>query len=43
MCIPLFVARQRIGKHVPAATCTRKYRRIVGRVAVDVYLPIVAR
>jgi hypothetical protein len=32
MCIPLIVARQQLGKHVPTATNTRKNRRIVGRV-----------
>jgi hypothetical protein len=31
-CIPPFVARQRLGKHVPAATNTRNNRRIFGRV-----------
>jgi hypothetical protein len=30
--IPLIVARQRLGEHVPAATNTRNNRRIVGRV-----------
>jgi hypothetical protein len=30
--IPHFIARQRLGKHVPAATNTRNNRRIVGRV-----------
>jgi hypothetical protein len=53
--IPLFIARQRLGKHVPAATNTRKIRRIVARVfcaarvlskqSVDLsaYPPLVAR
>jgi hypothetical protein len=31
-CVPHNVARQRLGKHVPAATNTRDNRRIVGRV-----------
>jgi hypothetical protein len=31
-CIPDFGARERLGKHVPAAMNTRKNRRIVGRV-----------
>jgi hypothetical protein len=34
MCIPPIVARQRLGKHVPAATNTRNSRRIDGRVIV---------
>jgi hypothetical protein len=32
MCIPPSVARQRLGKHVPAAKNTRKNKIIVGRV-----------
>jgi hypothetical protein len=32
MCIPPFGARQRLDKHVPAATGTHNHRRIVGRV-----------
>jgi hypothetical protein len=32
MCIPPFDARQRLDKHVPAATDTRNNRTIVGRV-----------
>jgi hypothetical protein len=32
MCIPLIVAKQRLGKRVPPATNTRNNRRIVGRV-----------
>jgi hypothetical protein len=32
MCIPLIVARQRLGKHVPATTNARSNRRIVGSV-----------
>jgi hypothetical protein len=31
-CSPPFIARQQLGKHVPAATNTRNNRRIVGRV-----------
>jgi hypothetical protein len=39
-CIPFFGARQRLGKHVPAAMNTRNNRRIVGCVifyAVRIY------
>jgi hypothetical protein len=32
MCVPSIVAAQEPGKHIPAATNTRKNRRIVGRV-----------
>jgi hypothetical protein len=32
MCVPPFGARQRFGKHVPAATNTRNSRKIVGLV-----------
>jgi hypothetical protein len=31
MCIPLFVARQRLGKQVPAETNTFNNRGVVGR------------
>jgi hypothetical protein len=31
MCIPPSIARQRLGKYVPAAMNTRKNRQIVGR------------
>jgi hypothetical protein len=34
ICIPPFVARQRLGKQYPAATNTRNIRRIVGRVVL---------
>jgi hypothetical protein len=34
--IPCIVARQRLGKHVPAATVTRNNRRIVGHVSYAV-------
>jgi hypothetical protein len=34
ICISPIVARQRLGKHVPAATNTRNNRRIVGRVVL---------
>jgi hypothetical protein len=45
MGIPPFVARQRLGKHVPTVTNTHNNGRIVGRVSVglSVYLPIDAR
>jgi hypothetical protein len=39
-CIPLFIARQRLGKHITAATNTRNIRRIVGRVCLWVSLCI---
>jgi hypothetical protein len=38
--IPLFFARQRLGKHVPGEMNTRNNRRIVGRVCLWVYLCI---
>jgi hypothetical protein len=45
-CIP-FIARQRLGKHVPAVTSTRNHRRIVGRLwlwaCLSLYPPIVVR
>jgi hypothetical protein len=37
-CMPLFIARQRFGKHVPAPTNTRNNRRIVGRACLWVRL-----
>jgi hypothetical protein len=40
MCIPPVVARQRLGKHVPAATNTRNNRRIVERMRVWICLCI---
>jgi hypothetical protein len=40
-CIPPFSARQRHGKHVPAARNTRNNRRILGRVCLRVSLCIV--
>jgi hypothetical protein len=39
-CIPPFIARQRLGRHVPAAANTRNSRRIVGRVYLWVCLCI---
>jgi hypothetical protein len=43
-CIPPLVARQRLGKHVPAATNTHNNRKIVGRVCLWIYVsPIVVR
>jgi hypothetical protein len=38
--IPPFIARQRLGKHVPTATNTRKNRGIAGRVSLWVCLCI---
>jgi hypothetical protein len=32
MCIPFLAVRQRLGKHVPAATSTHKNTRIFGRI-----------
>jgi hypothetical protein len=32
MCIPPIIAKQRLGKHVPAATNTRINRKIVGHI-----------
>jgi hypothetical protein len=37
-CIPPFIARQRLGKHFPAARNTRSNRRIVGRLCLWVCL-----
>jgi hypothetical protein len=39
-CIPPFIARQRLSKHVPTATNMRNNRRIVGRVCLWVCLCI---
>jgi hypothetical protein len=39
-CLSPFTARQRLGKHVPAATNIRNNRRTVGRVCPWVYLCI---
>jgi hypothetical protein len=39
-CIPPFIARQRLSKHVPAATNTHKSRRTVGRACLWVCLCI---
>jgi hypothetical protein len=39
-CIPLFIAKQRLGKHVPAATNTGKIIRIVGHACLCVRLCI---
>jgi hypothetical protein len=41
-CIPVFGARQRLGKHVSAATNTRNNRRIVGRVCLRFCLCILS-
>jgi hypothetical protein len=42
-CVPPFISRQRLGKHVPAATNTRSNRITDGRMCLSVYLPIVER
>jgi hypothetical protein len=42
-CIPPFIARQRLNKHVPASMNTLNNRRIVGRVCLPVYSPNDAR
>jgi hypothetical protein len=39
-CIPTFIARQRLGKDVPAATDTRNNKRIIGRVCLDLCIPL---
>jgi hypothetical protein len=36
LCIPVIVARQRLGRNVTAATNTHKNGRIVGRVVFNV-------
>jgi hypothetical protein len=40
MCIPLFIARQVLGKHVPAATNTCNTRRTVERVCLCIPLSL---
>jgi hypothetical protein len=41
-CIPLFIATQRLVKHVPAAMITRRNRKIVSRVSlwICLYIPL---
>jgi hypothetical protein len=39
-CIPPFIARQRLGKYVPAATNAHNNRRIVVRVSVGLCIPL---
>jgi hypothetical protein len=38
-----FIARQRLGKHIPAATNTRNNRRIVGRVCLCIPLSLLGK
>jgi hypothetical protein len=39
-CAPHLIARQRLGKHIPAAMNTRNKRRIVGRVCLCISLSL---